>query len=261
MNLTAALADHCVLPLIVTYQTEGPRIDYACREARRLGLNPRIALSIRSDDPRVAELYDPELNFRLRKKAMTAGEIACYWGHREAWRLLLEDGADFALVLEDDFQVKDDELLQSAIRALPKMPAFDILLLRMHKPRGPVRRWSIEGVCVEERIFGATGATGYLITAQAARKLLARPRIFRPVDEDFIAPWELGLRVLNLNPEPIGETTALTSSLDEQRCTRATGRKRPLRSAWLKTRWQMLSLAHWLRQGVLRPGRPPAGRP
>lgn len=248
MDLATALSDRGILTLIVTYQTEGPRLEHALSEANRAGLEPRVALSIHSDDPRAVDLYDSEANLRFRKRAMSPGEIACYWGHREAWRLLLQDGTDFALVLEDDFHVKDTELLKSAITSLPELPIFDILLFRTHKPRGPVRRWLFSGFSVEERLFGTTGATGYLISAKAARRLLSRPRVFRPVDEDFIAPWELGLRILNLTPEPIGETTELTSSLEGQRTSRRKGHNRRVHGAWLKARWQLLSLIYWFRK-------------
>lgn len=246
MGLDTALSDCGILPLIVTYQTEGPRVDHARREAARVGFKPRIALSICSNDARGTALYEPGLNARKRRRSMTPGEIACYWGHREAWRLLLQMGAAYALVLEDDFHVKDPDVLERALAALPKMPAFDILLFRMHKPRGAVRRRLFDGFVVEDRLFGATGATGYLISAEGARKLLARPRIFRPVDEDFIAPWELGLRVFNLNPEPIGETDTLISSLEDQRINHPRQRKRRLRGVWFKVHWQILSLVHWL---------------
>lgn len=246
MGLEATLSNAGVLPLLVTYQTEGPRIDYARQEAARVGLPVNVALSIYSDDPRGAVLYDPDLNASGRMKAMTPGEVACYWGHREAWRIFLQEGSAYALVVEDDFHVKDLALLEQALTSLPKIPAFDILLLRTHKPRGPVRSWPFGNFAVEDRLFGTTGATGYLITTDGARKLLSRPRIFRPVDEDFIAPWELGLRVLNLNPEPIGETDKLTSSLDGQRVVRAPEQKRPFRGMWLKMRWQLLSLFYWL---------------
>lgn len=246
MRFEKLLTDRGIVPLLVTYQTEGERIDYARKEAARIGIPINVALSIRSDDPRGAEIYDAAMNARHRKKPMTPGEIACYWGHREAWRMLLEKKADYGLVLEDDFQVKDPEVMRSAIEAITEMPEFDLLQFWAYQPRGKVRNWPFDNFSVEDRMFGTTGAIGYLISKEGAQKLLARKRIFRPLDEDFIAPWELGLRVYNLNPAPIGETDTLGSLLDNQRVMQISEKKRRFFALWLKARWQVLSIWHWI---------------
>ncbi|MDT4854352.1 hypothetical protein FQZ97_886520 [compost metagenome] len=53
----------------------------------------------------------------------------------------------------------------------------------------------------------ANGAVGYLINPPAAKRLLRRKRIFRPIDEDLSHPWELGLRVWSASKNLLSEVS------------------------------------------------------
>jgi len=57
---------------------------------------------------------------------------------------------------------------------------------------------------------------GYVLSRNGARKLLAKEKLFRQIDEDFKHPWEFGLDIWSLTPNLVTENSrALGGSLLE----------------------------------------------
>ncbi|MFN8682004.1 glycosyltransferase family 25 protein [Paracoccus sp. P2] len=209
------------VPLIITIEDEnGPRRHHARQEAERQGWTPLFLRSIDTTSPEISRLYDSKWNRRKRKRPMTAGEIACYYGHRQAWQVVAAGKEPARLILEDDFKVARPDLIPLFSQAVDQLPAWDIICLSSHRAKGPFRSLYYEGIAFRKYLFGATGAVGYLLSQNGARKLLSRSKVFRPLDEDFIHPWELGLTVRYTAPRLICEMNDAVSTLEDARKNR-----------------------------------------
>ena len=182
-----------VLPIFYINLDDRPdRRAFMERQFERLGLDARRMSAVRVSTLGEADLErycNPQ-----RLHFLTRSQLACTRSHTECWRALLETGAPWGLVHEDD-----------AILS-PRLPAFleafvasdaaraaDLVQLetiarrtRMLPPIATV------GPGFRLRPFRSEiwGTAGYLISADAARRLLARNDIFdRPTDSTLFRPY------------------------------------------------------------------------
>lgn len=233
-------------PLVITIEPEdSPRRRRAVEEAAAHGLTPEFVMSIPKDDPRIAEIHDVKMNRRWRKHMMTPAEVSCYSGHRIAWKQIVEGNAPYRLILEDDFEIVSPDALRRLERLAAELGDWDIIMLYRFKPRGRYRVIATDGLELRDYQYGPTSTAGYLISHSGAQKILARKKIFRPIDEDFINPWELGLRVLAVSPDIVREYDRSASNIEQERSGRRRNLWMSLRDIFLKARWQMLSRYHW----------------
>lgn len=123
---------------------------------------------------------------------LSPSQLACTVSHTEAWRAMLADGAARALILEDDALLAPG--LPAFLSELPDLP-FD--LIRIETCRRPLLSSEpIPGVLVAGvglRAFRSTGwgSAGYVITADAAARLLDSAHLFDlPTDVTLFCPIE-----------------------------------------------------------------------
>lgn len=173
----------------------------------------RLVDGMIASDPRVDTLFDPLRARLFSKYRMTRGEIATYGTHRLGWKTLLAGNHAHALILEDDFHVLDparvrhvlahaDDLLDDG-RHLLKLFDFP----RERRNHFHIRR-SVVGIEMAKWRRARAGMVAYLISREGARRLLARDRIFRAVDEDIKYFWELGLDIWSLPDNAIVDASA-----------------------------------------------------
>lgn len=210
-------------------------------------------------DPIVADLYDAGAARRWSKRPPIAAEIAAYATHRIAWRALLDGGGPWALVLEDDFRVLDQEGLRAVIATaadlLPEgrhiVKLFD---LPGERERGRAVQRTVAGIGIVKREHVRAGLVGYLISREGAARFLSRTRVFRVVDEDIKYHWELGLDIWSLTQNLFADGGAdLGGSLidDARKASRKRSFLRSLKGNLLAAHrdWQSRrSFDAWLRQ-------------
>src|SRR5690606_29912904 len=95
------------------------------------------------------------------------------------------------------------------------------------------------------RKYPPNGAVGYLINANAARVLLSRKRIFRPVDEDISRPWEFDLRVWSTESNLVTEISKSHggSLLEEERKQEEIHQRRnPIRNVLVRNTLELYKL-------------------
>lgn len=184
----------------------GVRYRSAARQLARLPLDVTFVPGVRLDDPAMAPRYSAWRNRLFMKRPLTGGEVGVFMGHRRIWGRLLAAGHDLALVFEDDFLIHDDDVLLAAIADSCSLPfAWDIVKLFDFKPKVPVRHWQENATTFVAYKYPPSGCVAYLIRAAAAARLLERRTIYRPVDEDWSHPWESGLRIISVTPNPVTE--------------------------------------------------------
>jgi glycosyl transferase family 25 len=124
-----------------------------------------------------------------RRWSMTDGQFACNLSHIKAWRALLDSDAPRALILEDDAR-----LSASLPRFLAAIDAQNITvpLIRIESWPTEARRYRAADVnvlpditlrrCLEQD----AGAAGYIVTRQAAARLIAAPELNTMLIDGFL---------------------------------------------------------------------------
>lgn len=197
----------------------------------------------------IAAVYDERKNRKHYFMPLTSGEIGAYLGHLAAWKRLLEDNAEAALVLEDDFAI--ERSLAELVEAIERRPmCFDLLRL-YGRPGGPRRGlgWLVPGLRVEERAISSVGCVAQVITRECARKLInTMIPIVRPVDVELQFWWQHDLTIHHVQPAPItthGELQRRSEvKFAQPRLTRAKIRRELLRPLF-RLKLALMSLWFW----------------
>jgi GR25 family glycosyltransferase involved in LPS biosynthesis len=158
--------------------------------------------------------FAPRYPFALRRP-----EIGAFLSHRAAWRRIVDDGLDFAVIFEDDAAI-DQARFAGLLEALQSLlgewdyvlapaaglePAGDILVevggFALSKPRAPPLR-----------------AIGQFVSRTAAARLLDMTAPFdRPVDTFLQMSWITGVPVLVATPTPIRDVSLESGGTTVQR--------------------------------------------
>ncbi|WP_377298244.1 glycosyltransferase family 25 protein [Rhizobium sp. SGZ-381] len=181
-------------------------------------------------DPEIDRIYDTEKARRWCKRIPTRSEIAAYATHRLGWQTLLDSDFDHALLLEDDFYIRDPEIVRQAVDRAGELLAQGRHIVKLFDfPRDRSRNLGVwtraGGMSLVKWQRTRAGLVGYLISREGAKRFLSRKRVFRVVDEDIKFFWELGLDIWSIPGNPICETAmVLGGSLLQEDRKRARGR-------------------------------------
>lgn len=185
---------------------DGLRRQNTRQQFARLPLQWRFVTGVPPGDEGGSGRYSPWRNLARMKRSMTPGEVSCYHGHRKIWQTMLHDGHDMALVLEDDFSVVDrPALLQAIDNAGLIASRWDVVKFFDFSTKPVICSRIVNQTEFVYHKYPTSGCVAYLIKAAAAAALLQRQAIFRPIDEDWSHPWETGLRLLSVVPNPVTE--------------------------------------------------------
>ncbi|MDH6234331.1 GR25 family glycosyltransferase involved in LPS biosynthesis [Mesorhizobium soli] len=228
---------------------DGARRSSIARELSSAALPWQFVEGYARGEPAIRELYSPMKNLLLSKRPLADVEVAVYAGHRKIWQKIAEGDCELGLVIEDDARIVD---IQAFVRALADLQGanekWDVVKFFDFKPKRVVSRLRIGATQLVGHKFIASGAVAYLLSRDAARKLLSRKRVYRAVDEDFSHPWEFGLRIWSASPNPIDEASNLLggSLLAEDRDTlfRKKNLLRSLYGELLQARKQLYAAAY-----------------
>ena len=120
------------------------------------------------------------------------GDKCCSLSHRDAWQALLDSGAPYAAVLEDDVVLKDGAgFVLGGTGWIPK--GIDLIKLEHYGPPGQsVLLSDFVNVGQDFRIARMhsrhTGAAAYILSRRATELLLAIPQFDLPVDHLLFNP-------------------------------------------------------------------------
>lgn len=182
-------------------------------------------------------------------RPMENGDIGTYQSHRVCWQRVLDEGLDWAIVLEDDVA------LAPAFRAVPAAIAqlpqdWDLVKLSNGWRRRMTWRLGRAGEFDVVAFYKIpAGTQGYAVSRRGAERLLrGQRRIMRPVDIDMQCWWETKVEVVGLAPFPVSEAPGTASEawrFDRRKKRRLT------RMAFAFTFW-LHNLASWRRVGDQR---------
>ena len=192
------------------------RREALAREMRSAGLCPIV---LEAPLGRAVEKTDPDLRAHplwrdpAEKRLMTWGELACFAGHRKAWRAVAESGCRGAVILEDDARFAAQPLSGDHFK-LPQDMTLDVLLLgsceQRARQRGRPGAREFDGRAIHEAPY-SYWAVGYYVTDEAARKLAdaADSGAARAIPVDEWLPWHCGELPAELDPGGLPDSAGL----------------------------------------------------
>jgi glycosyl transferase, family 25 len=194
----------------------------------------------------VNQAYAPR-RFRPRYPfALTAAEVGVFLSHRAAWRRIVDDKLDFAVVFEDDAEIDTGPFAALIEFVTAERAAWDYVLM----PATPVRN----GTAVARR--GALAlvrpdapplrAIGQIVSRAAAERLLNRTLPFdRPVDTFLQMTWVTGQPMLVASPSPVRDVSRENGGTTVQR--RSMGLAERIRHEALRPIYRAQVLARYRR--------------
>jgi glycosyl transferase, family 25 len=150
--------------------------------------------------------------------ALTATEVGVFISHRAAWRRIVDEKLDFAIIFEDDAQIDPASFAALVEFVAAERAAWDYVLM----PAGAIG----SGALVVRR--GALAlmrpdapplrAIGQIVSRVAAERLLERTLPFdRPVDTLLQMTWITGQPLLVASPSPVRDVSRETGGTTVQR--------------------------------------------
>lgn len=139
--------------------------------------------------PKRGDLFKPHYPFPL-----TPAEIGVFQSHRKCWQKIVDEGLDYALIVEDDLRV-DPPRLARALKMICDHATPDMYIrLPIKQREKPARILAQEGdmMFILPRVV-ALQCVCQVVGQGAARRLLkATDQIDRPVDTFLQMHWETG---------------------------------------------------------------------
>lgn len=211
----------------------GARRNAMVQELDRACFTWRFFEGVTTKAPDLRNGYSPVRNLLFNNRNVTDAELACYASHRAIWREIATGHDDAALVFEDDARIIDDKAFYAALADITNnLQQFDLVKFVDHQPKQVALTKQVGSTPFASHKMIATSAACYLVTRKAARKLLdARSHIFRAVDDDWTHPWELGVRIWSVHPNPVA-TVEDGMSLIEAGRLQSRRERSTLRSLW-----------------------------
>ncbi len=157
-------------------------------------------------------LYSEELNKKYFRHSLTEGEIGCYLGHRKIWQHMVENQIERAIILEDDVLFHDN--FPAAIEAFSTLKRVE--LVKLQNAEGDLAYQKVDLPNDLQHVNYQkipNCAAAYGLTLSAAKKLLSRQVIYRPVDWDFQLCNELNLSVTGIEPYSVEQRMGVESDI------------------------------------------------
>lgn len=171
-------------------------------------------------DPRIAELIAPSF---LSRNGFRMGVAAAALSHLSAYRKVLDDGPDRALVLEDDVNVPED-LARLADAAAEQLGGSEVALLNFESDEQTCklsRRGCVALPCGRKLVLAVNGSmpvsgAAYVVTRQACERLASSAPPVRTKPDDWAHFYSEGLldQVRCVVPEPVTKNPGFSSTID-----------------------------------------------
>ena len=167
--------------------------------------------------------YNAELNKQNYHYPLSPGQIGCYLSHRKAWQTIVDRQLDYAIVLEDDFILKDD--LSHTITNIEQLPVdWQIIKLSAYQNRTRPIAYQFplqhqQHLVIHKKLM--TGCCASAISYHGAKQLLAATTMFgRPVDCDLQHIWETKVAGYSLLPYPFAQNCEQVSDIKSRSAVR-----------------------------------------
>jgi len=177
------------------------------------------------DEATISQTYARQIHAPRFYLGLSRAEIGAFLSHREAWRRIVEEGLDYALVLEDDAQIDRVAFARTCAFARATRAQWDYVLAPATKLG---RRWRPAGqrVTLNHPRSPPLRALAQFVSNTAARRLLAvSERFDRPVDTFLQMSWVTGVELLTFQPSGVYEVSGALGGSTIQHPSKSTHEK------------------------------------
>ncbi|MEM9581712.1 MAG: glycosyltransferase family 25 protein [Pseudomonadota bacterium] len=165
----------------------------ALPEAKRKALYP------------ASPLFKPRYPF-----ALSNGEIGCFESHKAAWRRIVEENLNAALIVEDDVQIDPAVFKPALLFACTQMNDWGYIQFQVRAVKGSGTMIAENDGCrlVRPDLIPLRTSAQLVSRRTAARLLEKTEQIDRPVDTFLQMRWETGVEVACAIPSGVSDRTA-----------------------------------------------------
>ena len=168
-------------------------------------------------------LHDPTYPFEL-----LPGEVGCFLSHRKCWQRIVDEGWDYALIVEDDMglNLKAYDDLQDLLKRNATPDSYIRLPPKNREVQHHVDDTQGALSLITPRVVGLQ-TTAQLVGRKAAERLLkVTEKIDRPVDTFLQMHWITGLHMQAIQPMAVIELHfSGNSSTVQQKTSKGLGAK------------------------------------
>ena len=160
------------------------------------------------------QLHRPRFSFALNR-----AEIGVFLSHRAAWRRIVEQGLDAALVFEDDAEIDPYTFARTFDFARRTRAQWEYALAPAPQTRvsGAVLAQG-DGVALMRPTTPPLRAIAQFVSRDSARRLLAATETFdRPIDTFLQMSWVTGVELLAFQPSGVRDASGVLGGSTIQR--------------------------------------------
>lgn len=212
------------------------------------------------DPEGLRQVQAPAYTPRAYHVPMQTGEVACYLSHRKAWAtFLFETDARFAVILEDDFALRGS--LRKFTEYVDRLSAVPWDMIKLWARPNAISREvarAPEGRRLLRELVVSKRTVGQIVSRSGAKRLLEESLpISRPIDVQLQYFWELGVRILAVDPPlvvDVGDTLPGSSRTKARFDELLSGKlRREVRRSLLRADLVCRSFVHFAADQLSRP--------
>ncbi len=202
---------------IINLPNETTRFEFIKKQFAKIGLDVERVEGVYADtlsSEFIATIYSPEANRKSYVRPLHKGQIACYLAHIKAWKKIIEDNLDYAIVLEDDAKIIND--FNAGVEFLDNtFGKWEFVRIQANAKLKKIFCEKNFGDFSFVQYINTTGNTiAQAISKQAAEKMIKNLIPFgMPVDVNQQYYYKIGVRVESLRPPIISESEIGNNSI------------------------------------------------
>lgn len=157
----------------------------------------------------VDTVYKRQLHRPRYSHALNRAEIGVFFSHRAAWRRIVAEGLDYAVVFEDDAEIDAAAFARACEAARRTRADWSYVLAPAPQTRvsgSVLAEWG--GVALIRPKNPPLRAIAQFVSQEAARRLLTATEKFdRPIDTFLQMSWVTGVELLALKPSGVRDVS------------------------------------------------------
>ena len=167
-------------------------------------------------------LHRPRFSFALNR-----AEIGVFLSHRAAWRKIIEQNLDYAMIFEDDASIDAAAFARTCDLAAQTRPLWTYALAPAPRTRvGGEGLAQAHGLSLLRPKVPPLRAIAQFVSRDAASRLLAASEKFdRPIDTFLQMSWVTGVELLAFSPSGVSDVSGAIGGTTIQRKNMALGEK------------------------------------
>ncbi len=202
---------------VINLPHETARYNFVKEQFERFGLDVERSDGVNAailTPEYLATVYSPEKNRKGYVRPLSKGQIACFLAHYNAWKKIIDEDLDYAVILEDDAKISDD--FPKALEFMDiTFGEWEFLRIQSNAKLKKIFCEDKRGYFSFAQYINTSGdALAQAISKKTAEKLVNNMIPFGiPVDVSQQYFYKIGIRVDSLRPPVVSTSTFSDDSI------------------------------------------------